>query len=265
MAGLSIITINYNNKRGLEKTFASVFNQGFTDFEYFVIDGGSTDGSTGLITQNASKITRWICEKDNGIYDAMNKAISLANGAYLIFLNSGDCFCSPDTLECCINYLSDFPGTDIFYADIYLVHDYNQANKELYTHPAELTLAYLKENIPNHQASLVSTKLFKEFGLYPAQYKLAGDYWLYLKSFLTGKKFRFMNFVMVDFDTTGLTFTAADSCIAEMNIVWDDLVPLYAQQLLMENQALNKKLKYKLVGAAIQINTTYQRVKKFFK
>ena len=83
MYKLSIITINFNNAEGLKKTMESVFSQSFNDFEYLIIDGGSTDGSVEIIKQN-KKINYWISEKDNGIYDAMNKGILKSFGNYLL-------------------------------------------------------------------------------------------------------------------------------------------------------------------------------------
>ncbi|MDR2910496.1 MAG: glycosyltransferase [Bacteroidales bacterium] len=87
---LSIITINLNNVAGLQKTIESVVKQTFTDYEYIVIDGGSTDGSADIIKQHANKITYWVSEPDKGIYNAMNKGIRVAKGEYCLFLNSGD-------------------------------------------------------------------------------------------------------------------------------------------------------------------------------
>ena len=87
---LSIITINLNNAAGLRKTIESVVNQTFTDYEYLIIDGGSTDGSVEVIKEFADKITYWVSEPDKGIYNAMNKGILKARGEYLQFLNSGD-------------------------------------------------------------------------------------------------------------------------------------------------------------------------------
>lgn len=95
----SIITINYNNREGLRRTIESVVNQTYADFEYVIIDGGSTDGSVDIIKQSADKIGYWISEPDKGIYNAMNKGIAQAHGDYLIFMNSGDCFYNRYILE----------------------------------------------------------------------------------------------------------------------------------------------------------------------
>ena len=95
----SIITINYNNKEGLEKTIQSVLGQTFHDYQFIIIDGGSTDGSLDIIKQNADHIDYWVSEPDGGRYPAMNKGIKQAKGDFLNFMNSGDTFHSPTVLE----------------------------------------------------------------------------------------------------------------------------------------------------------------------
>ena len=82
----SIITINYNNKEGLRKTIESVVGQSFRDFEYIIIDGGSTDGSIEVIKEYAGKVDYWVSEPDKGIYHAMNKGVLQAHGEYLNFM-----------------------------------------------------------------------------------------------------------------------------------------------------------------------------------
>ena len=96
----SVITINYNHKEGLIHTIKSVLCQTCTDFEYIIIDGGSTDGSAEVIKEYDKAIAYWVSEKDNGVYHAMNKGVAQAHGDYLIFMNSGDCFHSSDVLSC---------------------------------------------------------------------------------------------------------------------------------------------------------------------
>lgn len=95
----SIITINYNHAEGLRRTIESVVNQTCKDYEYIIIDGGSTDGSVDIIKEYSDKIDFWVSEPDKGIYNAMNKGIDHAHGEYLNFMNSGDCFYAPTVLE----------------------------------------------------------------------------------------------------------------------------------------------------------------------
>ena len=96
---LSIITVNFNNVEGLRKTAESIVSQTFQDFEWIVIDGGSTDGSKELIEQYSDRIAYWCSEKDSGIYNAMNKGVRYAKGEYINFMNSGDCFADSSVLS----------------------------------------------------------------------------------------------------------------------------------------------------------------------
>jgi glycosyltransferase involved in cell wall biosynthesis len=87
---VSIITVVYNCVNIIEETILSVINQNYDSFEYIIIDGGSSDGTTEIIKEHQDKITLWISEPDKGIYDAMNKGIQIAKGRYILFINSGD-------------------------------------------------------------------------------------------------------------------------------------------------------------------------------
>ena len=84
---LSIITVNYNDAKGLERTIQSVISQTFHDFEFIIIDGGSTDGSVDVIKKYESHIGYWVSEPDGGIYQGMNKGLLQARGEYLNFMN----------------------------------------------------------------------------------------------------------------------------------------------------------------------------------
>ncbi len=115
MPKLSVITINYNNRAGLERTFESVMPQLCEDIEYIVIDGASDDGSRALIEKNADALAYWCSEPDGGIYNAMNKGVRHAEGEYLLFLNSGDFLCESDVLARSLPQLRD---ADIIYGDL---------------------------------------------------------------------------------------------------------------------------------------------------
>src|SRR4030043_464009 len=119
MPHLSIITINLNNAAGLRQTIESVINQTFSDYEYIIIDGGSTDGSVDVIKEYASKLRYWITEPDTGIYNAMNKGIMQAKGEYFQFLNSGDWFLNETILQ---KLFSVDHNADILYGDEYWVY-----------------------------------------------------------------------------------------------------------------------------------------------
>ena len=105
---ISIITVVYNGVLKLEATILSVINQDFNNFEYIIIDGGSTDGTLEIIKKYQDKITLWVSEPDNGIYDAMNKGIKYSKGEYICFINSGD-------------ILIELPIENLFYFDASLI------------------------------------------------------------------------------------------------------------------------------------------------
>jgi glycosyltransferase involved in cell wall biosynthesis len=112
---VSIITVTFNCRELLSRTLESIKSQSFRDFEHVVVDGGSTDGTVDLIQSSKNTIAWWISEKDNGIYDAMNKGLRAATGEYILFLNAGDTFSSPETLT--LVPFAAFPDADIFYGE----------------------------------------------------------------------------------------------------------------------------------------------------
>lgn len=115
---ISIITINFNNKNGLIKTLNSVISQTCKEFEWIIIDGGSTDGSKELLENYSEHITYWVSEPDNGIYHAMNKGIRVAKGDYLQFLNSGDYLANNKTIE---DFYNENFTDDVIYGNAIIV------------------------------------------------------------------------------------------------------------------------------------------------
>jgi len=166
MLKLSIITINLNNCRGLEKTIWSVINQKFTSVEHLVIDGASTDKSVEIIKRHEGNITYWVSEPDKGIYNAMNKGIAKATGEYCLFLNSGDVLVDKNTIE---NVFLAMPTEDILYGDMFF-------DKRLQTYPDELTLNYLIDRSLGHGASIIKRELFIKYGNFDEQLKIVADW-----------------------------------------------------------------------------------------
>jgi glycosyltransferase involved in cell wall biosynthesis len=99
---LTVVTIVYNNVRDIERTVLSVLNQTYSNIEYLVIDGASTDGTLELLKKYEGRLTKLISESDEGIYDAMNKGLALASGDYILFMNSGDEIYTSDYSGKCI-------------------------------------------------------------------------------------------------------------------------------------------------------------------
>lgn len=171
----SIITINYNNKEGLRKTIESVVNQSCKDYEYIVIDGGSTDGSREVIEEYADHIDYWVSEPDRGIYNAMNKGIKAAHGEYLNFMNSGDYFRNKNVLSDTLPHLHD----DIVSGNT-INEDFSARPFHVSAHP---TMIQFYNNTVDHQASFIARKLFSH-SLYDESYKIVSDWKFYVEQII---------------------------------------------------------------------------------
>lgn len=174
MKTVSIITVCFNNKKGLIQTIESVKKQCFSDFEFILIDGGSTDGTLSVIQENESLFSYWVSEKDNGIYHAMNKGLEKATGKYCLFLNSGDYLVDKNVLQ---NVFSQQHDEDILYGNIVKI---NKNKKRIITYADELTFLhfYKKEPAVHHQAAFIKTKLFSQYGNYREDTYLIAD-WIF--------------------------------------------------------------------------------------
>lgn len=166
---ITIITINYNNLEGLKRTIPSVLSQTFRDYEYIVIDGGSTDGSKEYIESQQQGISYWVSEKDKGIYPAMNKGIIQAHGEYCIFMNSGDHFFSSLALELAVPELdgADFCVGKTIVIDEKLVY--------LCTPPQNLSFHFIKDKALIHQSIFIKTHLLQEHP-YNEKLKIVSDW-----------------------------------------------------------------------------------------
>jgi glycosyltransferase involved in cell wall biosynthesis len=172
---LSIITVIFNDKRGLEKTLANLQSQPFTDCEHIVIDGGSTDGSLEVIEKYKSRIHKFKSEPDKGIYDAMNKGLDMAIGEFVFFLNAGDEFYRQFDLSLLRqNRDKVIVGFSIQYykTDFYLRPSRNRR---------ELLLRY-----PAHQAIFVPRRLYSKTR-FNIRFKVAGDYY-WIQNILKGEQ-----------------------------------------------------------------------------
>jgi glycosyltransferase involved in cell wall biosynthesis len=172
----SIITVNYNNKDGLKKTIESVIHQSYRDFEYIIIDGGSTDGSAELLKEYSDKITYWVSEPDKGIYNGMNKGIVKATGDYLNFMNSGDCFYADDVLQhvADYNYNADFiVGRDYHYSECL-----QQGHASI--QPPRTTMMHFFMATLDHQSSFIRRELFNG-SPYDESHRLVSDWIFYVE------------------------------------------------------------------------------------
>ena len=270
---LSIITINLNNATGLQKTIESVVSQTFDDYEYIVIDGGSTDGSVDVIKQYADKITYWVSEPDRGVYHAMNKGIAQAKGEYCLFLNSGDWILQNDGLQ----YVFDKnPVEDIIYCDA-------QHGDIIRNYADRLTLLTFFESSITHQATFIKKSLFSTFGLYNETYKIVSDWEFFLKTAVYGQcSHKHISFLFVYFDINGISyknFTEVENeraKVIEKNfpVIYDVYMQFRPLQLLQDkmdylNAAFTEMHYYRgsrliQLIKKMQLSYFYQRIRGFY-
>lgn len=184
----SIITVNYNNKEGLRRTIESVISQTFHDFEFIVIDGGSTDGSADMLREYDKEITYWVSEKDSGIYNGMNKGIRKATGDYLNFMNSGDYFYDVNVLQRVADYQS---GADIIVGRDY---HYNEAKQQGHAsiQPPRVTMMHFFIATLDHQSSFIKRELFID-SPYREDYRLVSDWIFFTEKVVSeGKQVQFI-------------------------------------------------------------------------
>ena len=168
---LSVITIVYNNVRDIERTMLSVLNQTYPNIEYIIVDGKSTDGTLQIIERYKSRIANLISEKDEGIYDAMNKGIAAATGDYVIFMNSGDEFYKSDTVE---KVFETAPDADIYYGETEMINDAGESlGQRRHKAPAQFTWRDFKFGMSiSHQAIYIRRSLTEP---YNRKYQLSAD------------------------------------------------------------------------------------------
>ena len=193
---LSIITVNLNNKTGLEKTVKSVCSQTFEEFEFIIIDGGSTDGSLDIIKRYEDNISCWVSEQDKGVYNAMNKGIKMAKGEYLQFLNSGDSLINSDVLN---KVFKENKTEDIIYGNLMI------GKKFLKSPPVLSFLVFFNDTI-NHQASFIKKALFEKYGLYREDLKIVSDWEFFMKTILFENcTHKYIDILIVSYEGGGIS------------------------------------------------------------
>lgn len=240
----SIITVNYNNKEGLRKTIESIIHQTYRDFEYIVIDGGSTDGSTDIIREYDKQITYWVSEKDNGIYNAMNKGIAQVKGEYLNFMNSGDCFYNEQVLE--------HLATKDLTADIIVGRDYhfNQTTQKGFATilPSRLTmLTFIHHTLP-HQSTFFKRGLFDNCP-YDESLRLVADVKFYIQKICMEQcSVQLINDIICLREPDGISNVYNEKRLKEHQQIVNEVLPSGAIQDYETLYKLDKSTMYKLMS-----------------
>ena len=173
---ISLITVTYNSARYLQNAIQSVYNQDYPNIEYIVVDGGSTDETVSIIEQNSSCITKWISEKDNGMYDAINKGMKLATGDIIGILNSDDVLASKSTLSKIAECFKE-QQVDSVFGDLIYVHPEDTRKIHRYWRGTDYNRnAFRFGWMPAHPTFYVRRDIVEQLGGYETHYFTASDF-----------------------------------------------------------------------------------------
>ena len=200
MVRFTIITVTYNAGEKLKETVTGILEQTYNNYEILIKDGMSSDDSLNDLPQ--SERIRLVRNKDAGIYDAMNQAVALAEGEYIIFMNCGDYFYDKNVLENAAKVIEEHPGRGIYYGDAYF-----RLSDEVIHMPAEISDFVCYRHIPCHQACIFATGLFEEKA-FDLQYRIRADYEFFLRQYYQHdiKPF-YMELTVADYEGGGYSET----------------------------------------------------------
>lgn len=177
---VSIITVCLNSEKTIERTIKSVINQTYLNIEYIIIDGKSTDGTLDIIAKYKDKISILVSEKDKGIYNAMNKGITLATGDVIYFLQSDDYLFNDRVIEKVMDEFIKYPEMQIIYGDLIVM----MKNRNFVASYNRITNYSLYRRGISQQAIFAKRAVFAKTGLFDERYIICADYDWFLKCFV---------------------------------------------------------------------------------
>lgn len=180
---VSVITVSYNSQSTIIDTFESVLNQTYSEIEYVVIDGESSDGTQMIIDNYRGRISKVLIESDSGVYEALNKGIKMSSGEIIIILNSDDYFSSESSVRGIIDAFEENKA-DCIYSNIEFF-SHSNSSKIAQIKPKQYSLHRLRYGwSPPHPGFFVKKDVYKKCGLFNLDYKIAADYDLMMRLFL---------------------------------------------------------------------------------
>ena len=229
MTKVSIITVCYNSAQTIGQTIASVLGQSYPNIEYLVIDGQSTDGTVDIIKEYEPLFEgrmHWVSEKDEGIYDAMNKGIRMVSGELIGVINSDDYY-EEHAVETMVNAMTEEKYQILYGA----VRSWKNGKEESV---ALLSHEFLRERMIGHPACFVTKSVYEDFGVYDTKYTSVADYDFMLRMYENKKvKFYPVNHVIANFRAGGMCSTdAAYLDLVKMQREWE-LISAYQYRKIM--------------------------------
>lgn len=219
---ISIITVCYNSEKTIRDTIESVLTQDYTNIEYIIVDGGSSDGTLDVINEYKDRIDSIVSEPDNGIYDAMNKGIQSATGDVIGILNSDDFYANPNVISEVVNQFISNPDLSMVFGDIVFVEPSNTEKIVRYYGSRKFKAWKLRFGwMPPHTASFIKRSTYEQVGTYSFNYKIAADYELFVRILMVHKLSYFrINRVLVKMRVGGVSTSGfKNSLLLNLEIV----------------------------------------------
>lgn len=211
---LSIITVCRNEVGSIRKTADSVVKQTCDEFEWIVIDGGSTDGTLEILREYQDRIVHLVSEPDGGVYDAMNKGARLACGKWLLFLNGGDALAGLEVVGSILPFLTG-GGEDILVGEYLCVWPDGRPARHK-SHGTQLDSHHFYRRSVNHQSAIIGSQVFKRFGPYDVSFTLLGDHDFFVRAVLGGTRFQIIRQLIAAYDMSGMSAELKKSSIMKL-------------------------------------------------
>jgi len=190
---ISIITVVWNNKETIKDAIDSVLNQTYQNIEYIIVDGASTDGTIDIVKSYEDNISKLISEKDKGIYDGLNKGISLATGDVIAFLHSDDIYASKTILEDAAKKFQNDVTLDGVYGDLVYTPKSDTSKVLRYWKSRDFESSLLKKGwMPAHPTLFLKREIYEKYGGFDLSFKIAGDYDFMLRVLSAGIKVKYI-------------------------------------------------------------------------
>ncbi|MEJ5962133.1 glycosyltransferase family 2 protein [Pedobacter immunditicola] len=249
---ISIITINYNNADGLHQTIKSVLKQTYTDIQYLVIDGDSTDDSKSILAQYQREISFSVSERDKGIYEAMNKGIRAAVGDYLLFLNSGDVLVTKSVISESVaaGLNADLVSANMHFAD--------GDRSYIWTPPESISFGLFYHSSLPHPSTFIKRTLFNTVGYYDERLRIVSDWkFTFLAAYKYNCSYNHIDVLLAEYKADGISSDPKNlpAIMVERNLV----LTTYFSNFLMEYQELEAARKQLSAFSKIL------KIKKFFR
>lgn len=210
---ISIITVCYNSESTIRDTIESILAQTYSDIEYIIVDGASSDGTMAIVDEYKDFIATVVSEPDKGIYDAMNKGIELATGDVVGILNSDDFYQNNDAIQDIVCQFNSFPDSDLVFGDVVFIAPDNLEKivrfyRSDHFKPWKLRFGWM----PPHPASFIKKRAYDQVGVYSLDYTISSDYEMFVRLLLVHRlSFSRINKILVRMRAGGVSTASIKS------------------------------------------------------